>query len=174
MNTKETTAQQGIDETTLEALYNINKHAKKYADRAEKYYANGKGATAKKNSVRKKALYDLKAAILKRLYRNDEVDDIARHEIDDRHYWCLVIGDWSYHSPIDELPISESEEPAGEEVEQIDDFDRSTEKERSDMSLKASLLHLEDTFDLSANDYLEQTHVDYGSSSYFAGWTYLD
>jgi hypothetical protein len=174
MSTKELRARQDIDETTLEALYNISKHAKKYADKAEKHYRNNKGASAKRNSLRKKALYGLKATVLKRLYRDDGVDDIVRHKIDGRHYWCLVIGDWSYHSPIDELPIDESEEIVSEDVEKIDDFDRSTEKERSDMSLKASLLHLEETFGLSANEYLEQTHVQYGSSSYFAGWKYLD
>lgn len=174
MSTIETTARQSIDETTLEALYNINKHAKKYADRAEEHYGNNKGASAKTNSLKKKALYGLKAGVLERLYQNGDVDAIVRHEIDDRHYWCLVIGDWSYHSPTDELPISESDDIVSGEVKQIDDFDRSTEKERSDMSLKSSLLHLEDQFDLSANEYLEQSHVQYGWRSYFAGWKYLD
>jgi len=163
-----------VDETTLESLYNINKHAKKYANRAEEYYHSGDGANAKANSLKKKALYGLKAAILETLYRDDKVDSIDLHKIDGKRYWCMYIGSWSYHSPINELPINESEDIVSEEAKQIDDFNHSTEKERSDISLKASLLHLEDEFGFSANEYLEQTHVQYGASSHFAGWTYLD
>lgn len=141
---------------------------------AAERYSNGKGASAKRNSLRKKALYGVKTAVLKRLYQNGDIDTIDRHEIDGQHYWCLYIGDWSYHSPVDELSIDQSKEVVSEEIKQIDGFDRSPEKERSDMSLKASLLHLEDEFGFSANEYLEQTHVQYGTGSHFAGWTYLD
>jgi hypothetical protein len=52
---------------TLEALYNINKHAKRYGRRADEDYQVGKGAGAKSNSLKKKALYGAKSVVIKKL-----------------------------------------------------------------------------------------------------------
>lgn len=162
------------DEKTLESLYNLNKHAKKYANLAEKNYRRGKGATAKSNSVKKQALYELKSDVLQELYDNRLVDSVTRHVIDGREYWYLEIGDWGYHAPTDQIHINTDHDIVDEQTEEIDDFDKSEKKERSDLALKSSLLHVQSVFGLSANDYLSEKKVYYGTSGYFTGWKYLD
>lgn len=158
-----------VSEKTLEALYNINKHAKKYAELADKNYCKGKKATAKQNSLKKKALYGLKSEILSQI--EGSADKVVVHEIDGRPFYCLYIDGWSYHTPVDRLSIPDERV---ESEEELGDFETGSEKEHSDLSLKESLLHLQSEFRESANDHLEQERVSYGRRNYFAGWSYLD
>lgn len=158
-----------MSQEALEALYNLNKHAKKYAELADENYRKGKGATAKKNSLRKKALYAVKSAALRQTHR--EASQVEIHEINGSDYYCLYFDGWSFHTPYDELRINEERI---EDSTELEDFEKSSGKEHSDMSLKDSLLHVQEEFSLSANDFLEQDYVSYGHQSYFAGWSYLD
>ena len=170
------------DATTLEAVYNLNKHAKKYARLADENYQAGKGATAKSNSVKKNALYAVKSRAVNRflLDGTDALAAVERHEINGDPFLCLDFGDengtvWSFHQPEDE--VNDGRFPDRIDVTERDssdfaDFESGEEKEHSELSLKASLLHLE-ACGISANDYLEQTHVSYGRNSHFVGWQYL-
>lgn len=157
--------------TLLEALYNLNKHAKKYARLGDENYRKGKKATAKKNSVRKQALYELKRRVVEALARAGEPDRVEVHEIDGSEFYCHYVGEWSYHTPVDKWTGPTPEVAEGDELE---DFSSSEEKERSDMSLKAALTVINNEVGLSANDYLPQERIQYGYESYFAGWSYLD
>lgn len=161
-------------EPFLECLYNLNKHAKKYANQASERYHAGRGAAAKRNSVRKEALYGLKSDILQRMYHAGSVDRVKLHEINNREYWLLVINDWEFHVPVGDIRVDRGDSIVDDELEVIDDFEGSMTKEKSNRSLKESLKHIENVVGLSANDYLSQTHISYPSGSYFAGWEYLD
>lgn len=158
-------------EDLLEALYNLNKHARRYADLAAENYQRDKGATAKANSIKKSALYDLKDVVLHRLHRECWVDRVERHVIDDRMYLFFVIGGWGFHLPADAWS-GESLEVA--DTREVEGFKKGSKKERSDMSLKASLLLVQRELGLSANDHLEQRTVQYGAREYPIGWDYLD
>jgi hypothetical protein len=163
---------QTADTKTLEALYNLNKHARKYADLADKNYRQNKGATARANSCKKKALYTVKEKILRQIV--DQAETVERHTINGDQFYCLYFPgdgtDWSFHTPVQALEISE-DRVTGEE--NLDEFEKDAEKEHSNMSLKDALLHVEATFDLNANEHLPQKKVGYGSKRYFIGWKYL-
>lgn len=165
------------DSTTFEAIYNLNSHAKKYARLADENYQQNKKATARANSLKKRALYRTKTKILNQCL--PFVDRVERHDIDGTEFACLYFTDedgteWSFHQPpekvhTDWLPDDvEWDQPAT----LLEDFESDEEKERSDMSLKAALLHIE-SLGYNANDQLPETHVDYGRESHFAGWSYL-
>lgn len=158
---------------TLEALYNLNKHARKYADLAAENYRRGKGGTARSNSLKKKALYGLKSAVLQELVEAapEAIERVERHVIDGRPFYCLIFGAWSFHTPVEEW---DGPELSIEDTSDLDDFEKVAEKARSDMALKDALLHIQRSVGISANDFLEETHVRYGSRRYFAGWKYLD
>ena len=165
------------DATTLEAVYNANKHAKKYSRLADENYRAGKGATAKANSLKKKALYGLKTRAINRflLDGKDDLEAVERHEINGQPFLCLRFVDengrlWSYHQP--ENDVHKSRLPAITDGGELAEFESAEEKEHSNMPLKTALLHLE-SHGLNANSYLEHTHVSYGRDSHFAGWSYL-
>ncbi len=157
-----------VKEKTLEAIYNINKHARKYAERGTEYYNKNKGATAKKNSYRKKAFYKLKSLALRKLV--DDADFIEKHRIDDRDYYCLFFDEWSFHTPVNQLNISNDEV---KKKKTLLDFEKDKKKEKSDMTLKDALIHLKNELSLNANDYLPEKKIQYGNSRYFVGWKYL-
>ncbi len=155
-------------EETLEALYNLNKHAKKYAELGTENYRKGKKTTAKANSNKKKALYAVKERVLGVLL--DDADRIEEHEINGSLFYCVYFDDWSFHTPVENLAV-----PADqiEETRSLDDFQKDSEKERSEKSLKSCLLHIEETFEVNANDHLPEKYLWYGSSRHFIGWPYL-
>ncbi|WP_436931248.1 hypothetical protein [Halosimplex halobium] len=160
-------------EKTCESLHKINKHAKKYAELADENYRRGKKATARLNSIKKKALYSLKTKVLKRLYDFEYHDRIELHDINGREYYCFNIEQWSFHAPVDDWSGSH---PAKREIscsKSIENFSKGTES-HTDMSLKAALLYLNNEFGFNPNEYLEEENVSYGHRSYFAGWDYLN
>lgn len=161
---------------TLDALYNINKHSKTYAKRATEYYNKNKGATAKTNSLRKKALYSVKSEILNKI--KDESVKVEIHRLNSKKYkfYCLYFEDeeqqqWSFHIPEEDIHIDSKKI---KRTEDIDDFDKTTEKEHSKLTLKDSLIHIQKKFNINANEYLENKYVSYGYRSYFVGWKYLN
>lgn len=158
----------------IKSVYKSNKQARRYANLAEYNYKIGKKAAAKANSVRKKALYDLKTDILSLLYRSDVVDSVRYHEINNRLYWLFEMGSWSFHVPTDHIDIDTSDVANPSEPVELVDFHKSQNANRTSQSLKESLLFIQNKLNLSANDYLSQSHIKYGCNSYFAGWSYLD
>jgi len=77
-------------EEILEALYQLNVEAKKYADGAASAYNSGMKTVARSRSLRKKSLYGLKTAILREFVESECVDSIKRHEIDGELYYCFT------------------------------------------------------------------------------------
>lgn len=163
------TGDRAVSDTSLEALYNLNKHAKQYATRATQHYENGKKTTAKANSNKKKALYRVKERVLDQIHQH--ADTVAVHVIDGTEFYYVAFGDWGFHTPrngyvdIDDARV--------EDRERLLEFTKTGAKERSSMSLKESLLHVESVFGVNANEHLPDTHLYYGSSRYFIGWKYL-
>lgn len=170
----------------LEALYVLNKRARRYADQAAQQYRHANGAAARRNSLRKGALYDLKTALLELLANADTIDRVQRHVIDDREYYCCTVRGWSFHVPVDhwhgqdlalEYPADQADaDEDGEAIHrELTDFRKDGEAVDSDLSLKDALLCVQSLAGLSANDFLAETYVRYGDGSdCFAGWQYLD
>lgn len=164
-------------DASLDALYNINKHAKSYAERGTENYRKGKKTTAKANSNKKKALYAVKERVLTALMDEGSADRVTRHKIRGDPFWCVYFTDsegeeWSFHSPEENLAV-DAALVANEAVRDLEDFSVGSEKERSSESLKASLLHLESEFEVNANDHLPDQYLYYGHNRYFIGWKYL-
>jgi len=153
---------------TLEYLYNINKHAKKYKQLGTENYRKGKKTTAKANSLKKDALYQIKEKVLKKIL--NQATSIETHTIGNSDFYFIDFDKYNFHSPIDTLSIPESKI---EQHRKLDDFHSGAEKEKSDASLKESLKFFENKLGLNANNYLNRTHLSYGHDSYFIGWKYL-
>lgn len=154
----------------LKALYHLNTAAKKYAESAEEAYNTGWKEQARRRSQRKKALYSLKRAILGEFVENGCVDDIRTHEIDGRTYYCVYVGEFSYHTP-----ISEWEEPpldAPESAVELEGFDANPSNRSEDMSEQEALKRLSDRFE-SPNYHLESPFTDSNYGASFVGWSYL-
>lgn len=158
-----------VDREVLESLYVANKHAKKYAEQGTENYRKGKKTTAKANSNKKKSLYRIKEAVLEEI--RSDAEKIALHEIDGREYYCLFFQDFSFHVPVNHFTVDE--ELVEDGVRELEDFEKTSEKELSDKSLKDSLLLLEDVFGLNANEYLPEKKLSWGWNRYFIGWNYL-
>lgn len=153
---------------TLEYLYNINKHAKKYKELGTKNYRKGKKTTAKANSLKKDSLYKIKEKVLQRIY--SYANKIERHRINNSDFYFIKFGKYSFHTPIETLEIPSSKI---EEFEELPNFSSGSEKEKSNSTLKESLQFFNEEYNYNANNYLNQTHLSYGHNEYFIGWNYL-
>lgn len=154
----------------LTALYQLNVEAKRYAQAASEAYESGYKAQARHHSLRKKALYGLKQSILETLAENGCVDTVDRHEIDGREYYCLSVGDFSFHSPVaewDAPPVDDA--PATAKT--LDSFDGTAESRSDALSEREALTRLE-AFG-SPNDHLPTPFVHDEYRSRFAGWSHL-
>lgn len=153
---------------TLEHLYNINKHAKRYKELGTENYIKGKKTTAKANSLKKKSLYNIKENVLRCIHPYSERIEI--HEINNKDFYFIKYKNYSFHTPIESLDINES---SVECRKTLDDFKSGSTKKKTDESLKSSLKFFNNKYDENANEHLEMTHLSYGSNSYFIGWSYL-
>lgn len=153
---------------TLEYLYNINKHAKKYKELGTENYNKGKKTTAKANSLKKDALYKIKEKILQHIH--PYANTIKKHRINNSDFYFIKFGEYSFHTPIETLDIPSSNI---EEFEELPNFSSGSEKEKSDSTLKESLLFFSEEYNYNANNYLNQTYLSYGYNEYFIGWDYL-
>jgi hypothetical protein len=153
-------------EETLVSLFKINKHARKYADKAQHHYHRQKHNSAGRNSSRKKALYTVKSAVLSKIA--DEADQIEQHIIDGKKYACLYFGEHSFHGKESELNLS-SEDYDTDDPKALDDFKKDSDTGDISRSLKASLIHINETFGVNANSHLDPDTI----GGYFVGWSYL-
>jgi hypothetical protein len=172
-------------DTTLEALFVVNRIAKQYARRATDAYEQGFGGAAKTESLRKGALYRLKSHVLGVLYVRDDVDEIQKHYIDGEAYYCLQIGEFQFHAPIVEFeesvnrldtdtdgasgdsPDSSRVEEEVTDVEYLSEFTTSDTVPGEMMSEREALQHIAREF-RSAN-----TFVHPFNDGRPIGWSYL-
>lgn len=159
------------DFNQLEALYQLNVEAKRYAESAEDAYTAGLKANARVYSLRKKALYRLKRVILGDLVQGGCVDAVRTHEIDRKAYYCLYVGEFSFHTPTDEWdepPLNASTSPS----KSLDAFDADPDNRTDCLSEREALKQLSEVFE-TPNNHLETPFVDREYGSEFAGWSYL-
>lgn len=154
----------------LKALYRLNTAAKEYADSADASYNNGLKERARIHSQRKKALYGLKQSILEQLLNNGCVDEIRTHEIDGRNYYCLYVGEFSFHTPTSEWDTPPEDAP--ESSVELETFTADPDDRPTDMSERDALHHLSDVFD-SPNYHLNAPFTDGNYGATFVGWSYL-
>lgn len=156
--------------TNLKALHHLNKVAKEHAESAEEAYNARWKREARIHSQRKKALYNLKRVILGEFVENGCVDNIRMHEIDGRTYYCLYVGEFSFHSPISEW--DESLKGAPESATELDSFDSDPSNRADDMPTRKALKHLTEAFE-SPNYHIESPFADNNYGGTFVGWSYL-
>lgn len=155
----------------LVALYQLNVEAKRYADAAEDAYGTGLEANARLYSLRKKALYGLKRAILGTLVEGGCVDAVRCHEIDGKPYYCLYVGEFSFHTPTDEWNEPPLDAPRSSS-KTLDSFDTNPDNRPDRLSEKEALRRLTRQFE-TPNNYIPAPFVDRGYGGEFAGWSQL-
>ncbi|WP_458210615.1 hypothetical protein [Haladaptatus sp. NG-SE-30] len=153
----------------LKALYQLNVEAKRYADAAKDAYTNGLGANARLHSLRKKALYGLKRAILGALVAEDCVDTVRCHDIDGEVYYCLYVGEFSFHTPAEEWDEPPVDAPTASS-KTLDSFDANPDNRTDHLVEIEALQRLTEQFE-TPNNYLPAPFVDHGYRSEFAGWS---
>lgn len=158
----------------LESIYAINKYAKKYSGESQECYERGDKPLAKKNSLRKDALYELKAELLRLIYQNGCYDDLEKHRVDNDIYWLMRVDNWEFHSPEDALDPDEEDIGFGKD-EPVDlcGFNSGREQNHSDKCLKSALLDIQRITGISANEYLPQDKVRISIEKEYIGWEYL-
>lgn len=154
----------------LKALYHLNTVAKEYAESAEEAYDAGLKREARIHSQRKKALYGLKRVILGEFVENECVDNIRTHKIDGRTYYCVYVGEFSFHTPTSEWdnPLRDAPESATE----LDSFDADPSNRSDDMRERDALERLTDAFE-SPNYHIESPFTDDNYGATYVGWSYL-
>lgn len=155
----------------LVALYQLNVEAKQYAESAEDAYNGGLKASARLYSLRKKALYSLKRAILGELVEEGCVDAVRCHEINGKSYYCLYVGEFSFHTPIgewDEPPLDAPTSPS----KSLNSFDGDPDNRPDHLSEREALKRLTEQFE-TPNNHLQTPFVDRDYGAKFAGWSSL-
>jgi hypothetical protein len=191
---------------TLEAVYRINKQAKKHAEDAVDAYEWDDGEGARIASCRKTALYRFKTYILQYWYATRDVSQIDKHTIDGRNYYCLTVDGWQFHTPIDQwasiatalasddpdptiffvdsdTALSTPDVPPNLSTDELGttstltDFDADSNPNATpDLSPDDALEHLDDEFEASPNNFLDQVFIDLGyrrPDLRFTGWRHL-
>lgn len=148
----------------LEAVHVINRYAKQFDERASSAYEAGEGAEARVSSVRKKALYAAKTVALHRLTKSDpDAVGLEKHELDaGGTYWCLYLGDYAFHQPLDaleeDLLNDIHDDAASVETSRIE-LSSSPDTKSLDLSLDDALLRLQH-HGVDVNDYLDARYVE--------------
>jgi hypothetical protein len=154
----------------LKALYHLNTVAKEYAESAENAYNSGFKREARIHSQRKKALYGLKSEILSELIERGCVDAVQLHEIDEREYYCVYVGEFSFHTPTSEWNTPPRDAP--ESATELDSFDANPNARSTDMSEQEALKQLTEIFE-SPNYHIESPFTDDNYGARFVGWSSL-
>jgi hypothetical protein len=123
----------------FEALYVINKSAKKY-----------KNIKTKTNRQRKMALYNLKRRLINNWKK--EFDKIEIHRIDGKDYFYLEKRDFGYHIPCDEIQIESTEV---EDKKHIQNFHNSVVK-NSNITERQALEYIKDETGYNVNNFIPQ------------------
>jgi hypothetical protein len=153
-------------EDLLEAVFTINRHAKRLDDEADAAYSRGDGAEARGLAIQKRALYRSKTVALHRMGRADpDAIRVDRHELyGDHEMLCVSLRGYSFHQPLDAVATGllratiGHEDPSALPLEPID-FEASTDTDELDLSLTQAIAVLRD-HGIDPNDYLEETAVE--------------
>jgi hypothetical protein len=151
----------------LDAIITVNRYAKRLGKNGDEAYRNNQGATAKKYSVQKYALYDVKTIALHRLAKYNGVEiQVEKHEIHGREYWCFYFSadgeTWSFHQPVeavDEAVIDRFVADADSVLPESIEYTPSTETDSLPQSLEQALTVLDEQ-GLNANEQLSQTVIE--------------
>jgi hypothetical protein len=149
----------------LEAVFTINRHAKRLDEKANAAYQRGDGGEARVHSFRKRALYRVKTVALHRFSTFDpDAIRVVRHELNGEHeVLCFYVGGYSYHQPTTAVAPGVLSDTAGTDdlselpLEAID-FETSAETGDLDMSLSQALGVLRD-HGIEPNEYLDATKI---------------
>ncbi len=150
------------DSRIFDAVYTINRHAKRFDRNAEEAYHDGDGLTARVESVRKTALYRVKTIAIHRLVKaTPQATQITRHELNgSREMYCFDFqAGYSFHQPtaaIDDA-LLEDAGIADKSVEPIT-FERSTKTTDCPQELAVALQRLRAS-GIDANDQLDTRSV---------------
>jgi hypothetical protein len=155
----------------LEALYQLNVEAKRYAESADDAYNTGRKTSARVYSQRKKALYSLKEVVLEELVDAGCIDAARTHEINGEKYYCLYVGEFSFHTPVDEWDVSPLDAPDSAS-KTLDSFNADPEAREDSLSEREALSRLTSQFE-SPNKHIESPFVERGYSAEFVGWSSL-
>lgn len=142
----------------LQALYTLNKIAKRLAQKAESHTHNLQSylkTTDCERSIRlrKEALYAAKKQILENIHTN--ANRIEIHTIRGEKYYCFYFGSWSFHSPVDEF---EANVTVDGHI-QLPDFDSSSAATRSQMTESEAVAIIYEEFGINLNELLPKRHI---------------
>ncbi|MEF8826167.1 MAG: hypothetical protein V5A27_07500 [Halapricum sp.] len=149
----------------LEAVFTINRHAKRLDETADAAYQRGDGADAQVHSLQKRAMYRVKTVVLHRFSKFDpDAIRVIRHELNGEHEMlCFYVGGYSYHQPPTAVAPGVLSDTAGTDdlselpLEAID-FETSAETGDLDMSLSQALGVLRD-HGIEPNEHLDATKI---------------
>jgi len=147
----------------LDALYTINRVAKRHGEQGDEAYRRNDGALAKVHSVKKHALYDAKTIALHRLAApHPDSLTLTRHKLNDDHdHWLFDFGTRSFHQPARAV-ANELLEDYGFDTEDEDatsiEYDSNPGSRDLPLSVEEALGHLLE-YGIDANEYLSQTSV---------------
>lgn len=165
-----------INSVLFESLYVVNKHAKRFSNRSTGAYRQGRKLKAKELSNKKKALYGLKEAVLRKVQFTSE--KVALHEIDGTEFYCLYFVDetgqkWSFHAPKHTFSLDGQIEV--DEEEELNNFNKTTTIDNSDQSLQEALQYFNEKHHINANRFLPPAAPVFGHSYHPVNdrWGYL-
>jgi len=137
----------------LPALYVINKHAKKFSDKARRAYKSQSHTDADLNSEKKSALYETKHDVL--LHIHPQADDIKKHHIDGTKYYYIIFNmennEWKFHIPTNKISINNSRVST---TEKINSFTKDSTVELTDMTLQTALKTINTELKINPNKHI--------------------
>jgi hypothetical protein len=157
-----------LDQTTdlLDAVFVINRHAKRLSEEGDAAYAQGLGADARAASLRKKALYKTKTVAIHRLVKAaPETVAVRKHTLGGPGVFWLVEFDagYSFHQPVaaveDELLNAVCDQSPEEYETTAIDFDASSKTDDLPCSLSTAVARLRED-GIEPNDHLDATRVE--------------
>ncbi|MFC7062757.1 hypothetical protein [Halobacillus seohaensis] len=88
------------DKCLSDALYMVNKSAKKSRDTKTKSYSSGKHAVVSRSKTRQERLYDLKDKALKKLEKTGRLTLRGYHKQSDNYLHLYEFGRHTFHKPV--------------------------------------------------------------------------
>ncbi|SEO99896.1 hypothetical protein SAMN05216388_102639 [Halorientalis persicus] len=159
----------------LEAVFTINRHAKRLDIEADDAYQANAGAEARAYSIQKKALYSVKTIAIHRLVKQEpDKVNVTLHDLGETTMFCFDFGEFSFHQPreavVDDLFDTVGLDPSELEPQSID-FEPSTNTDDLPKTLPEALATLKQV-GLNANSHLDSTSVEDYNFGYHVSTTF--
>ncbi|UFT97719.1 hypothetical protein KO561_10840 [Radiobacillus kanasensis] len=90
-----------------EALYRINKHAKKHRDTKQENYYEGNHKIVGAAKTKQLKYYDLKELVLEKLLEENKAAIKGYHKMFDSYYLLIECGNFTFHRPLSQHEIDE-------------------------------------------------------------------